>query len=117
MSLTKLQEAKLRALPGFDDVKARVRCDEPLPYKEAQKMVQKAGIKTEKEFRAWKRNLREYRVLLTGLTQAKAGSLGSEFFGTGVPFVAIPYKDAQKLVQQAKLKSAREFYAWEKPEG
>ena len=175
MSLTKLQESKLKALPGFWEVRARLRCDTPLPYAEAQKIVQKTGIKTKDEFRAWKRpdgipsapeviykgkgwdswpeffgtgttdyvsyEKAQKIVRKAGIKTAtefwawklkpegmpstpyviykdKGWESWQEFFGTGVPFVALPYRDSQKLVQKAGIKTATEFYAWKpKPFG
>ena len=117
MSLTKLQESKLRALPGFDDLHARALCSEPLPYAEAQKIVQKAGIKTITEFKAWKRP--EGVPSTPDMTYKDKGwKSWPEFLGTGVPFVALSYKEAQKIVQKAGIQNAREFYARKpKPEG
>ena len=175
MSLTKLQESKLRVLPGFDDVHAQVRCYMPLPYKDAQKLVQQAKLKSAREFYAWEKPegcpsqpSNTYRdrgwanwpeFLGTGTTDyvsyekaqkivRKAGiktatefwawklkpegmpstpyviykdkgwESWQEFFGTGVPFVALPYRDSQKLVQKAGIKTVTEFYAWKpKPFG
>ena len=117
MSLTKLQESKLRALQGFDDLHARALCSEPLPYAEAQKIVQKAGIKTITEFKAWKRP--EGVPSTPDMTYKDKGwKSWPEFLGTGVPFVALSYKEAQKIVQKAGIQNAREFYARKpKPEG
>ena len=116
MSLTKLQESKLRALPGFDDVHARLRCDEPLPYKEAQKIVQKAGIKTQKEFNAWKPKPLGVPSAPDKTYKGKGWKNWPEFFGTGTTDYVL-YKEAQKIVQKARVKTQREFHAWKRPVG
>ena len=117
MSLTKLQESKLRALPGFDDVHARLRCDEPLPYKEAQKIVQKAGIKTQKEFNAWKPKPLGVPSAPDKVYENKGWKNWPEFFGTGTTDYVL-YEKAQKIVKKAGIKTASEFFAWKpKPEG
>ena len=114
MSLTKLQEMKLRALPGFDDVKARLRC-EPLPYAEAKKLVQKARVKTQREFKAWKRpdGVPSHPE---GAYAGKGWTNWKEFLGTGTTdFVS--YEKTQKIVKKAGIKTWEEFQAWKRPDG
>ena len=112
MSLTKLQESKLRALPGFDDVHARALCSEPLPYAEAKKLVQKARVKTWREFRAWKRPVgvpsHPDKVYV-----GKGWKSWEKFLDTEW----LSYAEAQKIVQKTGIKTAIEFYAWKRPEG
>jgi hypothetical protein len=112
VSLTKLQESKLRALPGFDDVHARVPFV-ALSYKEAQKIVQKAGIKTKREFRAWKRP--EGIPSNPNTTyKGKGWKSWEKFLGTEW----LSYAEAQKIVKRAGIKTWGEFYAWKpKPWG
>ena len=113
MSLTKLQESKLRALPGFDDVHARLRCDEPLSYKEAQKIVQKAGIQNAREFYARKPKPEGVPSQPYVIYKGKGWKNWPEFFGTEW----LSYAEARRIVQKAGIKTWKEFRAWKHPVG
>jgi len=78
-----------------------------LSYKEAQKIAQQVGIKSKTEYRNWKE--RPSNIPSTPNTVYKNEWNGwGEFLGTGF----LSYKEAQKIVQQAGIKTYREYHNW-----
>lgn len=103
----------LHTLPGYTDLEVdRARGAEFLPYEEAKRVVQAAGIKTSQEFSKWKRptnipsNPARVYIPWPGM---------SEFLGTGRPRVRkfLPYAKAKVYMQQqTTIRTGEEFSKW-----
>jgi hypothetical protein len=84
-----------------------------LSYKQVQILVQKAGIETGRQFRAWHKPL---GVPSNPNKIYKGWKNWKEFFGTGTTDF-VTYEVARKLVHKARVTTWKEFYAWERPRG
>jgi len=80
-----------------------------LSYKEAQKIVQKAGIKTVTEYRNWKKNCPYNLPENPHITYANEWKSWSKFLG----FYFLSYKEAQQIAKKAGIKSRQEYKNWE----
>jgi len=83
-----------------------------LSYEEAQKIVQKAGIKSCQEYYNWKE--RPSNIPSSPYKTYKNEWNGwGEYLGTAF----LSYEKAKKIVQQAGIKSCREYFSWkERPD-
>lgn len=107
------RDTLLRTLPGYADLEIdRQRGEHFLPYEEAKRVVQAAGIKTSQEFQKWKRPTNipsnPARVYLPWPGM-------SEFLGTGRPRIRefLPYAKASAYMQQhTTVRTGRDFETW-----
>jgi len=90
-----------------------------LPYKEAQEMVQKAGIKTSLEYRNWQDDFNNVPSEPSKVYKKDWKGWG-EFLGTKTVSskagTFLPYHEAQKIVQKAGIKTSTEFGDWNHPD-
>lgn len=101
-----------------------------LPYREARKMVMKAGIKSQRQYMEWtKDDLQGVRSKFHGkglpsrpsVVYKRKGWKGwGVFLGTGVteagekPFLS--YRKAKKFIKPLKISNARDYRGWAKGE-
>ena len=86
-------------------------------YKEAQRLVRKHGIRTLKEFNAWKERASLKVPSTPNRMYDKAWKSWPEFFGTDTTprlKTIVSYKEAQRLVKKHGMKSTKQFRAWKK---
>jgi len=88
-----------------------------MSYKNACKIVRKAGIKTKGQFQSWNRP--QGMPSHPDTTYKQSGwSSWKEFLGTGKPncMKAMSYSQACKIVRKARIKNQKQFQSWNRPD-